>query len=204
MCFYFNLMESRVLFSFRYCSGSSDALRLMSFFYSLNLLNSLNECILSIYPVPYTPRRFIAWLAHMVPSELLLCLSFVFFLFIFFSSNFSYMYVELHYEIYLLPKGARWHSFTWNIVFGSYLICSSITTFDFSFSFWLNNDLVIIIGQEMFWSNFMWRIWKLITQYAMIGDCNLQCVEHLCSIFFLVCICCECLSVCVCVFSFLL
>lgn len=149
-----------------------------------------------------TQRTFMVWIAHMVPSELRLC--FDRFLFISFFLPIFHIHVEMHYEIYLLPRGGRWHSFTWHfhIVLSAYLICSSITTLglSISFSFRLNNALVIIIiEQEMVWSNFMWRIWKLITQYTMIGDCNVLNIFLFYFFMFAFVAC-----VCVCFFSYLL
>lgn len=132
MCFYFNLIGSRVLFSSRYCSGSSD------------LHMHFGSCLFFFFSSSF---GFVKWMnsvhvrhAHSWPDSRiwhLLRTSIMFRSFSFYYRKFFFIYTNCSYEIYLLRKGARWHSFTWHIVFSSYLICSSIKTFGFSFSFFL-------------------------------------------------------------------
>lgn len=143
-------------------------------FFSLYLLKSLN----AFYPyIPYMCGTHI----H--------CLTRWFWLFSYYHFFQFFIYLESLLKNLLASKRCSMtfvhltYCILWLISYPP--ICSSYNikhSFLF-FSFWLNNALVIIIiiGQEKLWSNFMRSIWKLFTQYAMIGDCNV--FEHLCSIF---------------------
>lgn len=79
--------------------------------FCLHLLNSLNECIPCMY----------ATHTHGLNSRIWYLLG-IFIMFWSFSFYYHTIFTNCSYEIYLLRNGARWHSFTWHIVFSSYLI----------------------------------------------------------------------------------